>query len=310
MSVRLLAVVGPTASGKSALGIRLAERVAAEIVCADARQVYRGLDVGTAKPSSAERARVPHHCLDLVEPTEDFDVARWVETADAAIATAAARGRPIVVVGGTGLYVRVLLGGLCDAVPRRLDLRAALAGVGAERLRRWIERLDPTAAARIHPNDRVRTERALEVVLSAGVPLSRLQGAHGFEARRYDARVLVLAREPAALDERIARRVDEMLAAGWCDEVRGLAARLPEEAPAWRTLGYRELRAYVRGAGRLDAARAAITRATRRFAKRQRTWWRREAGRPGVVFLDPRDGDEAVLDEAAAFLVANGQAAR
>jgi tRNA dimethylallyltransferase len=306
MTARLVAVVGPTASGKSAVGMTLAERVGAHVVSADARQVYRGLDIGTAKPTTADRRRVVHHCLDLVEPSETFDVARWVAAADAGITAATRAGRPVVVVGGTGLYVRALLGGLCAAAPRRPDLRAALstlaARTGERELYRWLARLDPAAAERIHPNDRVRIERALEVVLSTGVPLSRLQGAHGFATRRYEARVLVLAYDGAALDARIEARTDALIGAGWIDEVATLAARLPDDAPGWRTLGYRELRDHVRGAVALAVARAAVVQATRRFAKRQRTWWRREARATPLTWVDPARGTERALEDAAAFV--------
>lgn len=314
MKPRLVALVGPTASGKSALGLALAERVGGEIVSADARQVYRGLDVGTAKPSPVERARIVHHCLDLVEPMEGFDVARWVDAADAAIAAATAAGRPAIVVGGTGLYVRALLGGLCAAPPARPALRGALRRLarraGTAELRRWLGRLDPEAAARIHPNDLVRTERALEVALGTGVPLSRLQRMHAFAERRYEARLVVLAHDPATAIARIDARVDAMLAAGWVEEVRGLAARLPEAAPGWRTLGYRELLRHVRGATDLATARTEIRLATRRFAKRQRTWWRRETRGTPVVWTDPARDAEAALAGAAAFLVANRECDR
>lgn len=307
MKRRLVAVVGPTASGKSALGMALAERVGGVLISADARQVYRGLDIGTAKPSPTDRSRVAHHCLDLVDPDDPFDVGQWVEAADAAIAGTTA---PVVVVGGTGLYVRVLLRGLCEAVPRNVVLRAALRRLaeraGPGEVRRWLARLDPAAAARLHANDATRIERALEVALVAGRPLSALQRTHGFAAERYDARVVVLAPAPQTLAARIERRLDEMLAAGWVAEVEALTRRVADEAPAWRTLGYRELRDHVRGRIDLAATRTRIASETRRFAKRQRTWWRREARMGPVGWLDPgRDGCGAALDAAAEFLVAN-----
>jgi tRNA dimethylallyltransferase len=302
---RLVAIVGPTASGKTALALDLAQRVGGEIVSADARQVYRGLDVGTAKPTADERRRVAHHCLDLAEPSQLFDVARYCEAADAAIAALRRRGRPVVVVGGTGLYVRVLLRGLCAGSVRDEPLRRWLvrfvSGSGAE-ARRWLLRLDPAAADRIHRNDHVRMVRALEVALGTGRPLSGEQAAHGFAAARYDALVVGLAVPQAALQARIAARAHDMVARGWLEEVATLHRDQPPDAPAWQTLGYRELRAHLAGETSLAEALAATVSATRRFAKRQGTWFRREAD---VCWHDPVQEREGVLDVAAAFLVAN-----
>ena len=302
--VRVVGIVGPTATGKTGLALELAERIGAEIVSADARQIYRGLDVGTAKPTPAERARVRHHCLDLAEPSERFDVGRYRTAAHAAIADATRRGHPIVVVGGTGLYVRALLRGLCEGVPAHPPLREVLARADAATpglLARWARRLDPVAAERIHPHDHVRLLRALEVALVSGVPLSARQRVHGFAETPYDVLLLGLDVAPAELAARIATRLDAMIARGWLDEVRALADRLPTDAPAWATLGYRELRAAVTGHAELAQALAATAQATRRFAKRQRTWFRRE---PGLVWRDPQREHQRILDDACAFLVA------
>jgi tRNA dimethylallyltransferase len=302
---RLVAIVSPTASGKTELALALAERVGGEIVSADARQIYRGLDVGTAKPTAEERRGVLHHCLDLADPAERFDVARYREAADAAIAAAGRRGRPVVVVGGTGLYVRVLLHGLCEGSGRDEALRRWVGGfvttAGADAWR-WLARLDPVAAARIHRNDRVRMVRALEVALGTGRPLSAEQAAHRFAVTPYDALIVGLAVPSAELHARIAARASSMLARGWLDEVTRLRRDLPPDAPGWQTLGYRELRAHLDGETSLAEALEATVRATRRFAKRQRTWFRHEAD---VCWHDPRSEREGVLDAAAAFLVAN-----
>src|SRR5437667_364209 len=204
--MRLVCIVGPTASGKSALALDLAERLGAEIVSADSRQIYRDLDIGTAKPTAAERARVRHHCLDLVAPGEAFDAARFRDVARAAIADIERRGRAALVVGGTGLYVRALLGGLCPAPPRAPALRATLAQEDAPALHRRLGVLDPVAAARIAPTDARRIVRALEVALVSGVPLSRWQAEHRFAEPAYDALVIGLARPTAELDARIAAR--------------------------------------------------------------------------------------------------------
>jgi tRNA dimethylallyltransferase len=304
MRPRVVCLVGPTASGKTALALELAERVGAEIVSADSRQVYRGLDIGTAKPSAAERARVRHHGLDLAEPDETFDVARYREAASAAIDDVCARGRRVLVVGGTGLYVRALLYGLCPAPPRVPRLRAVLhawaAREGVPALHRRLGLLDPPAAARIHANDAVRIVRAIEVALATGRRLSDWQRTHGFTEARFDALTIGLAVEPAILAARIAARLDAMLEAGWLEEVRRLAARgHPADAPVWRTLGYAPMRDVVEGRRTLDAARAETVLATRRYAKRQRTWFRREAD---VVWRDPERERDTIVREAEAFL--------
>jgi tRNA dimethylallyltransferase len=304
MRPRLVCLVGPTASGKTRLALELAPRLDAEIICADSRQVYRGLDLGTAKPTPAERAQVPHHGLDLAEPDDAFDVARFREAALAAIATAHARRKSVLVVGGTGLYVRALLAGLCPAPPRSPRLRAVLRDwaeeVGTPALHRRLGHVDAAAAARIHPHDLVRVVRALEVATLTGRRLSEWQASHGFAEATFDALVVGLAVPTPVLAARIATRVDAMLAAGWLDEVRGLVARcLPDDAPVWRTLGYGHLRAVVEGRSTLAAARDATVLATRRYAKRQRTWFRHDAT---VVWRDPEVEGARILADATAFL--------
>jgi tRNA dimethylallyltransferase len=301
---RVVCIVGPTASGKTPLALGLAETLGAEIVSADSRQVYRGLDVGTAKPSAVDRSRVPHHCLDLADPEDAFDVARFRTAATAALAGIYRRGHRALVVGGTGLWVRVLLRGLCPAPPRepvvRDALRALARRAGVAELHRHLTAIDPVAARRIHPRDAVRLERALEVAFVSGRRLSAWQAAHGFAESPYDALVVGLDPAPRALAARIALRAREMVANGFADEVRALRARgLADAAPAWRTVGYREMRAYVEGACDLDAALAAIVRATCRYARRQRIWFRAEAG---VVWRQPEGQDDPLRAEVEAFL--------
>jgi len=301
---RLVCLVGPTASGKTELALALAECVGGEIVSADSRQVYRGLDVGTAKPTRAERAHVRHHCLDLADPDDRFDVARFRAAAGAAIADAHGRGRPVVVAGGTGLWVRALLGGLCAAPPASPALRAALAGDGerdgSPALHARLAAVDPIAAARIAPHDRVRVLRALEVALATGRPLSAWQAEHRFADAPYDALVVGLAWPVDALAARIRARAEAMVADGFVDEAARLARRgFGPEAPAMRAVGYREMLACARGTLSLEAATDATVLATRRFAKRQRTWFR---ARPEVVWRDPVGDRAAVLAEASAFL--------
>jgi tRNA dimethylallyltransferase len=302
--VRLVCLVGPTASGKTALALELGARLGAEIVSADSRQAYRGLDIGTAKPTPAERRAVRHHCLDLVEPGERLDAARFRDAATAAIADVHARGRVVLVVGGTGLYVRALLRGLCPAPPRVPAVRGPLERLadaeGAVALHARLAAVDPASAARIHPHDRCRVVRALEVALASGHPLSAWQDAHRFATQPYDALVVGLARPVAELDARIAARAGAMLDAGFLDEVQALRRRgLPAAAPGLEAVGYRELRACVEGAVPLAAARAAMVRATRRFAKRQRTWFRRE---PGVAWRHPDAERARIVAEVEAFL--------
>jgi len=296
---RLVCIVGPTASGKTTLALELGERLGAEVVSADSRQVYRRLDVGTAKPTAAERTRVRHHCLDLVEPEEAFDAVQFCAAAHVAIGDLTRRGRPVLVVGGTGLYVRALVRGLC-AAPRGDDaLRAALAEVPADERRRRLEAVDPVAAARIHPNDTFRTIRALEVAEVSGRPLSDWQAAHGFAGASFEPLLIGLACAIDELDARIARRARAMVDLGLLDEVRALAATVSPEAPAWRTVGYREMRACVEGRTDVEAALAATVLATRQFAKRQRTWLRRE---PGLVWRDPVGERGRLVDEVLRFL--------
>jgi len=301
---RVVCLVGPTASGKTALAIELARALDGEIVSADSRQVYRGLDVGTAKPMAADRRLVPHHCLDLVDPGEPFDAARFRAAAVAALADVHARGRAALVVGGTGLWLRVLLRGLCPAPPRAPAVRAALRALAARRglpeLHRHLRAIDPVAAARIHTRDAVRIERALEVAFASGRRLSDWQAEHAFAERPYDALLIGLDVSPAALDERIAARARAMVAGGFVGEVRALRARgLPDTAAAWASVGYRELRAFVDGTCDLDAATLALIRATRRFARRQRTWFRAE---PGIVWRSPDRERARLHGEIAAFL--------
>lgn len=277
----VLALVGPTASGKSALALRLAELTPIEIVCCDSQQVYVGMDVGTGKPSPAERRAVPHHLLDLVPPTEAFHAARWAELARVAIHEVAARGRLPVIVGGTGLYLRALAGGLFDAPPPDASIRARhreeAAREGVEALHARLAAVDPETAARVMPRDLVRISRALEVFEQTGVPISELrrQGA-----RRSDVRVATLVLDPplAALRERIARRFDEMMAGGLLAETRALRARFGAGARALGALGYKQLGEHLDGTLTLDQAVAAAKAATAAYARRQRTWFRKEGG--------------------------------
>lgn len=279
----LVLVVGPTAVGKSDFALRLAGRIQGDLVSADSMQVYRGLDAATAKPDTAARARVPHHLLDLVDPGTDFSMGDFVRHAESAIAGILARGRAPIVVGGTGLYVRALLRGMAEAPQRTPRLRARLQALASRRglpfLHRMLRRVDPDTAARLPARDRQRILRALEVRFAAGRPLSAVLREQPFGAERYDAIKIGLTMERDRLEARIAARVDAFFARGLVDEVRGLLrAGCPVGANAWKAIGYREARAFVEGDLTLAEARRLTAQETRRYAKRQRTWFRKESG--------------------------------
>jgi len=274
-------ITGPTASGKTGLSLELAARAGGEIVNADSQQLYRGLDVGTAKPTPEERAAAPHHLLDLVDPGEAMDARRWCDLADAAIAAIAARGRLPIVVGGTGLYLRALLHGVVEAPPRDAALRARLeeeaARLGRAALHRRLAEVDPAAAARIRENDLVRIVRALEIA-AGGRTQSQLFAAHGFRGDRYRHRIFALDPPRAELHRRISVRVEAMFAGGILDEARRLLERCRGRLPERLPIGYPEAAACVRGELAREEAVRRVQVAHRRYARRQVIWLRREAG--------------------------------
>jgi tRNA dimethylallyltransferase len=284
-------IVGPTASGKTELAVRLAEQFDGEIVNADSMQVYRGMDIGTAKPSSALRLRVPHHLIDIAEPNVNFSASDFRREADRAIAEISGRGKKIFVVGGTGLYIRALLQGLVDSpsgagtVRRELEERAEREGNGA--LLAELARVDPMSAARLHVNDRVRIIRALEVYRLTGTPISLQRCEHGFAGNYYATLKIGLEVERRDLYERIERRVDMMVAAGLVAEVQGLLVRgIDPTAKALRSIGYRQICAYLAGAYPLEEAVQLMKRDTRRYAKRQLTWFRNDNEIKWVEYSD------------------------
>ncbi len=301
---RVLALVGPTAAGKTELALELAAALGAEIVSVDSRQVYRRLDIGTAKPDLAARRAVRHHLIDVVEPDEKLDAAGFAALARAAIADILGRGRAVLLCGGSGLYLRALVGGLCSAPPGdaalRAALRAELAERGAASLHGELLRLDPAAAERIAPRDAPRILRALEVVRLTGRPLSDWQRAHGFSDRPFDVLTWVLSPPVDELDRRIAARARAMWRSGLVEETAAaLAAGFSPDLPALGSIGYREAQRHLRGELEADAAVEAIALATRRYAKRQRTWFR---GVAEARWVDGAHRASALLGAAHDFL--------
>jgi tRNA dimethylallyltransferase len=274
----VLALVGPTASGKTALALELAPHLGAEVVSADAMLVYRGMDVGTAKPTREERARVPHHLVDLVDPGEEFSVARFQPLARAAIADVLRRGRVPLLVGGSGLYFHAVVDEFVfpptdRAVRGRLEAEAAAAGLPA--LHRRLAAADPAAAARIQPANLRRVVRALEVIELTGRPFSSFRSAMDAPVSRYRLTVLGLDPGAEALRARVAERVAAMAAAGLVDEVRGLAGR-PLSRTARQALGYKELLDAMERGTPVEEALDAVARRTRAYARRQLAWFRRD----------------------------------
>lgn len=304
----VVVLTGPTATGKSALALELAERFDAEIVNADSMQVYRYLDIGTAKPTLAERARVPHHLFDVVTPDVHYNAGRYAREARAAAAVIHARARPVLLVGGTGLYVRAFLHGLVhEGGSADAELRASLEAAHARaldegdptRLHRRLAEEDPASAERIHPNDLRRIVRALEILERTGRAPSLVRSEQGFADEPYRVLHLALDLPVAELDARIDERCVRMVEGGLLQEVRSLVERGygPELRPL-QAIGYRHMWPVEQGADTLANALLAMQRDTRRFARRQRTWLR---GVPEAVWMDPRDRD-AVAKAVEALL--------
>lgn len=301
-SVPLVAIMGPTASGKSALAVALAEKLSGEVVACDSTQVYRGFDIGTAKPSAAERCGVPHHMIDVVSPSEVFTAGEYRNRAAQVLEDLGRRRRLPIFTVGTGLYFRALMEGLADAPPRsdklRLRLNAMQARRGAASLHRLLRRLDPAAAARISPNDHQKLVRALEVCFLAGKPLSEVHRAGRQGLQGYTALKIGLNPPRQALYQRIERRVCAMLDHGWGEEVaRLLAEGAPATAKPFAFIGYRELSLCAAAGQPPSNATAAIAQATRRYSKRQLTWFRRDSGIHWFSgFGDAAETVSAVLD--------------
>ncbi len=305
-------VVGPTASGKTALAVRLAEESGGEIISADSVQVYRGFDIGSGKPTPEEQRRARHHLVDVLDPLEPIDAARWAEAAEAALGDIRARGRLPIVCGGSFLWVRALLFGLAPAPPADEALRAAhrarAAREGRAALHRELALVDSVTAARLDPNDLVRVSRALEVHALTGKALSLWHAEHGFREARHRAALVGVGHPRERLHARIEARVTAMLASGWEEEVERLLAEGFAEARAMRAVGYRQVRealgerASASSASSASSAPASaslserIAQATRVFARQQRTWLRDEP----VRWLTPEEAATVTAEELLA----------
>lgn len=298
---RLIVILGPTASGKSELAIRLAEQLRGEVVACDSTQVYRHFDIGTGKVPAPDWRGIPHHLVDLVEPHETFTAGEYAERATAALASITRRDKLPILTAGTGLYLRALLEGLSDAPGRFEPLRERLRNKGKARgplyLHALLARLDPQAAKRIAPRDAQKVIRAIEMRVLGGRPVAEIHGRGRKALQGYAVTKIGLFPPRTALYRRINARVRAMISLGWLDEVcRLTAAGLPRQAKPFQFIGYQELRDHLEGGMSLNAAIESIQQATRRYAKRQLTWFRKE---PGVDWLAGFGDDPAIVAEAS-----------
>jgi tRNA dimethylallyltransferase len=300
----LVVVLGPTASGKSSLAIRLAQQLNGEVLVCDSTQVYRHFDIGTAKVPIAKRHGIPHHLVDLVEPDELFTAGEYRRRALLALAKVSQRKKLPILTAGTGLYLRALLEGLADAPERSEELRARLRAKqqlhGSDHLHRVLARLDPEIAARIGPRDTQKVIRAIEMRILAGKPVGEIHRAGRSELQGYEVRKIGLEPPRAALYARIDARTADMIQDDWLDEVRKLSSfGIPPDAKPFQFIGYSELRAHLAGQLTMKAAVEKIQLATRQFAKRQLTWFRKE---PSVHWLPGFGDDPEIAAAALAFL--------
>jgi tRNA dimethylallyltransferase len=295
----LVVILGPTAVGKSRVAIELAKQLDSEILTADSRQVYRGMDVGTDKPPLATRQGVVHHLIDLVDPDELFNAGLFQRHATRLIEGLYKRRRLPLVVGGTGLYVRILLQGLCEAPPSDPGLRAQLCEEareqGPEHLYARLAAADPVTAGKLHPRDISKIIRALEVHCLSGIPMSSFQAGHGFAERSFSALVIGLNREREHLYRRIEERIDWQLANGLLEEAHALLDRgYRREGPGMTGLGYRHVVAHLAGECNREEMVRLFKRDTRRFAKRQMTWFRREPDTTWLMIEESEPLEETV----------------
>ncbi len=281
--MKVLVLGGPTATGKTELSLELAKRFNGEIVNADSAQIYRGMDIGTAKPPESFFKEVPHHLFSVAECDDPWDVKRYEREALKVLEDIWERGKLPILVGGSGFYIKGVLEGVPEDVPKNEKLRKVLWDIPCEELYRWLKRLDPARAVGVHPKDKKRVVRALEICFATGMPASSFSWSGEC---RWDALKIALDRPREELKERIYRRVEKMMRAGWLDEVKELVEKYGWENRVLNsTLGYRELLSYLRGELSLDEAVSLIKKRTYRYSKRQRTWFKGE----GFLFFDASD---------------------
>lgn len=283
MAEKILVVTGPTATGKTALSVELAKKLGGEIVSADSMQIYRGMDIGTAKVTKAEMQNIPHHMIDIADPSEDYSVSRYVEEADAAVRGILSRGRLPIVAGGTNLYIDSLIAGLdfaekAEDAALRESLNKQYDDIGGEAMLEHLRGFDPERAAKLHPADKRRIVRAVEIYILTGETITRHDEETKKRPKRYDAvKIALTFADRAVLYDRINARVDKMVSDGLFDEVKGLLdSGLSPACTSMQAIGYKEPAAYFRGEMSKDAAIELIKLSSRRYAKRQLTWLRRD----------------------------------
>lgn len=283
MAEKILVVTGPTATGKTALSVELAKKLGGEIVSADSMQIYRGMDIGTAKVTKAEMQNIPHHMIDIADPSEDYSVSRYVEEADAAVRGILSRGRLPIVAGGTNLYIDSLIAGLdfaekAEDAALRESLNKQYDDIGGEAMLEHLRGFDPERAAKLHPADKRRIVRAVEIYILTGETITRHDEETKKRPKRYDAvKIALTFADRAVLYDRINARVDKMVSDGLFDEVKGLLdSGLSPACTSMQAIGYKEPAAYFRGEMSRDAAIELIKLSSRRYAKRQLTWLRRD----------------------------------
>ena len=304
---QIITIAGPTASGKTALSIQLAKELGGEIVSCDSMQVYKDMDIGTAKPTPEEQQGIPHHMLSVAEPWEDFSVSRYCAMADPIVEDILRRGKSPIIVGGTGLYMDALIRGNafapCPSTGRREELEALAASQGIEAVIEKLQKADPESAARLHPSDQKRIIRAMEVYLETGMTITEHnRKTQEIPPKYHPIRFALADRQRQTLYDRIDRRVDTMVEAGLIEEIQGLLARgIPEKCTAMQAIGYKEFVAALHGACSLEEAAGQVKQSSRRYAKRQLTWFRRN---PENIWLIREDGQTSmeILDSARQYL--------
>ena len=304
---QIITIAGPTASGKTALSIQLAKEIGGEIVSCDSMQVYKDMDIGTAKPTREEQEGIPHHMLSVAEPWEDFSVSRYCAMADPIVEDILRRGKSPIIVGGTGLYMDALIRGNafapCPSTGRREELEALAASQGIEAVIEKLQKVDPESAARLHPSDQKRIIRAMEVYLETGMTITEHNRKTQEIPPKYQPiRFALTDRQRQTLYDRIDRRVDAMVEAGLMEEIQGLLARgIPEKCTAMQAIGYKEFVAALHGECSMDEAARQVKQSSRRYAKRQLTWFRRN---PENIWLIREDGQTSmeILESARQYL--------